>query len=154
MVKEIKVAQEAHFQVCDLKPNTNIDQIVVKAKLEYLGNVKLVLSNDHPFRSPRILSKNDQPLHDVLGKLASKRFQKRYERIFHGECLYCDHKKILGKYWSPVVSILDILTHIQKMVHIRHTIFYLDVVSDIKRKHGIPDDIPIMSFIGLEPKNN
>ena len=157
MRKEIQSARDTGYQVSDLE-NKEISTLsypqtapVIEARIKFLGNVKIILSTDHPFRPPKILTNNDQTLHDRLGQLSSKRFQTRYESLFKGECLYCDNKKILGKNWSPVVSILDILQHIEKMVHIRHTIFYRDVVWSVQEKHGIPEHIPIMSFVGTEP---
>lgn len=156
LVKEIQSARDTGYQLSDVE-NKEISTLtyphtaaVIEARIEYLGKVKIILSPDHPFRPPKILTNNDQTLHDRLGQLSSKRFQTRYESLFKGECLYCDNKKILGKNWSPVVSILDILRHIEKMVHIRHTIFYHGVVWSVQEKHGIPEHIPIMSFVGTE----
>jgi hypothetical protein len=154
--KEINIARDVGYQVNDLEekelPGVSYPTtaMVLQARIEYLGKVLIVLSTDYPFRPPKILTNNNQTLHDRLGRLSSKRFQTRYESLFKGECLYCDNKKILGKNWSPVISILDILRHIEKMVHIRHTIFYHDVVWSVQEKHGIPDHIPIMSFVGIE----
>jgi ubiquitin-protein ligase len=155
--KEINIARDAGYQVSDLEekelPGVSYPTtaMVLQARIKYLGKVLIVLSTDYPFRPPKILANNNQTLHDRLGRLSSKRFQTRYETLFQGECLYCDHKKILGKEWSPMISVLDILRHIEKMVHIRHTIFYNDVVWAIQEKHDLPEDIPIMSFVGIEP---
>ena len=116
----------------------------VEANVPFLGQVHLSFAPDHPFRPPRICVKG-QRLHDALGEMTSQQY-RRYSELFGGDCPCCD-LSFMNKNWSPAITLLNILSRIQEMIHRRHHVIYEDCVNEILARYNLPEHLPILDFI-------
>jgi ubiquitin-protein ligase len=93
------------------------------------NNIKIILTQDYPFRSP-IVFINERPYRFFLLPPHSQRINT----IIHGEnikCLCCNSLVKNPDLWSPIYTIKDILEEIKRVTQIKHKIKYTMATEDI-----------------------
>jgi len=119
----------------------------VSMRVRDVGEVEMTFYADHPFRPPRVRV-NGLSYHDFF-RLRGPRFPGMYHTMFpdrHAFCLCC-HTLVSHDRWCPGTRVRDVLNELQALHHEKRLVGYSVLVSSIKERHGLPDDIDLLSFL-------
>lgn len=143
---EIQEARNAGFDIQEeiLHPSSH-DVLSIVVHMNFIGRVTVRFSVEHPFKPPKITI-NGRCMHEAM-MFRDSRLNNRYSDISGGECICCD-MKFMGSKWAPSLKLRFVLESIRDMQEKRHYVRYEKAVHSIHDKFNIPDELPIMEYVG------
>jgi len=115
-------------------------------KVRGVGTVSVQYPADYPFRPP-IVCVNGKDYNRFL-RISSPRFLRLYDQLFSGRCSCACHSSILSsEKWSPAYMLVDIIKDLCHLHHDKCFVAYTLQLEKIKERHGLPDDVDILSFL-------
>jgi ubiquitin-protein ligase len=119
---------------------------VAMVEVRGVGTVCVKYPPDYPFRPPKVRV-NDME-YDRFLRLSSPRFRHLYDQMFSGRCSCACHASILSsEKWSPAYKLKDIVNDLCRLHHDKCFVAYSLQVESIKERHGLPEDVDILSFL-------
>jgi ubiquitin-protein ligase len=119
----------------------------VSVRIKDVGEVEMEFSGDHPFRPPKVRV-NGMSYYDFF-RLRGPRFPGMYHAMFphrRAFCLCC-HTLVSHDRWYPGTRVRDVLNELQALQHEKRLVGYSVLVEGVKERHGLPDDIDLLSFL-------
>lgn len=111
-----------------------------------IGEVVVAYPQDYPFRPPTV--RVNHMSYARFLEVRSPRFQQMYSDMFQGRCCCVCHCSLTSKEnWSPAHQLHNILEEIEQFHHDKCLVGYSLLVERIKERHGLPEDLPILSFL-------
>jgi ubiquitin-protein ligase len=128
----------------EVEINNDNNQYIVSIKNPiHNKNYEFKISNDHPFKPPKLFI-NNKPI-NFHHKMSSEKFKYSLIKYTGIDCFCCE-TILCSNNWSPQFTLKDIIYDINRYFDARHQVVVRIIVDVIKRKYLV-DDINIIEWL-------